>query len=468
MKRIVALTALLAAAAVGGAIAYRSTVRERSYQVLVAAGEDALAAGQALAAIESFSGAIAVRPDAMLPRLRRGETYRRRGDFDVAARDFRQAANLDPTATRPLDELGDVFYAQGRFERAADTYEARLRLDDRSATVRYRLALARYREGDVVIALEHVRRALASDERLADAHYLEALCLRDLGHPEAAIQALEQATLHSPGLLAAREELAELYARAGRPSEQLEQLQVLAALDKRPERQAAIGLAQARAGQPEVAVITLAGQLTAATDRNPLHAALGRVWLEMADARPDRTDALPRALESLERAASSLNASSDVKGLYGRALARAGQLDAAEQVLQQATQRFPVEPSTLLDYADVAERLAHAAPARDALADYAALVPERAESAEYASRVGRLSLAAQDPAGALPWLTRAADSDPENAGIAALQAEALLALGRLTDAETSIARGLALDPSSGALRTLSRRLQRLQGAGDRR
>ena len=462
MKRAVALTALLAIAAVGGAVAYRSTVRERSYRVLVATGEDALASGQTLAAIESFSGAIAVRPDAMLPRLRRGETYRRRGDFDVAARDFRQAANLDPTATRPLEELADVFYAQQRFSRAADTYAARLRLDDRSAPVRYRLALARYRSGSVVLALEDVRRAITADQRLADAHYLEGLCLRDLGQIDAAIVSLEQATVHSPGLIAAREELADLYAGSGRHAEQLEQLQVLAALDKRAERQAAVGLAQARAGQPDLAVLTLANGLATAADRTPLHEALGRVWLELAEARPERTDTLPKALESLERAASALSASSDVKGLYGRALARAGQLDAAEEVLQQARERFPVEPAALLEYAGVAERLSHFAPARDALVDYAALVPDRAETADYATRVGRLSLAAHDPAGALPWLTRAAEADPDRADIAGMQAEALLALGRLDEARSSVARGLALDPSSATLRALDRRLLRLQ------
>ncbi|HEX7940505.1 MAG TPA: tetratricopeptide repeat protein, partial [Gemmatimonadaceae bacterium] len=108
MKRALVLTALLAVAAVGGALAYRSAARERSYRVLIAAGDAALAADETLAAVEDFSGAIAVRPDAMLARLRRGETYRRRGDLDVAARDFRAAAALDPTATRPLDALADV------------------------------------------------------------------------------------------------------------------------------------------------------------------------------------------------------------------------------------------------------------------------------------------------------------------------------------------------------------------------
>ena len=461
VKRAVALTALLAIAAVGGAVAYRSTVRERSYRLLIASGEAALAADQTLAAIESFSGAIAVRPDAMLPRLRRGETYRRRRDFEEAARDFRQAASLDSTATRPLEELADVLFAQERFSRAAETYEARLRLDDRSAPGRYKLALARYKAGTVDLALEAVRRAIALDDQLPDAYYLEALCLRDMEQPDAAIQALERAVTEAPGLIAAREELAELYEGAGRFAEQLDQLQVLAALDKRPERHAAIGLAQARAGQPDLAVLTLASALKAGGDRAALQAALGRVWLEIAEARPDRRDALPRALESLERAASALTATSEVKALYGRALARAGQLEAAEQVFQQATERLPVEPVALLHYADVAERLAHADIARAALVDYVALVPDRSDSAAYASRIGRLSLAAHDPAGALPWLERAAAAAPTDTSALASLADAQLALDRPSDARATVDRGLGVERTHRQLLALDRRLDRL-------
>ena len=73
-------------------------------------GDAALRDDQTFAAIEAYSGAIALRPDSMLAYLRRGETYQRRGDRGdlERARDFRTAAALDPTATRPLEALGDV------------------------------------------------------------------------------------------------------------------------------------------------------------------------------------------------------------------------------------------------------------------------------------------------------------------------------------------------------------------------
>lgn len=459
MKHALALTALLAIAAVGGAIAYRSAVRERSYRLLIASGEAALASGESLAAIEDFSGAIAVRPDAMLPRLRRGETHRRRGDLEVASRDFRAAASLDPTATRPLDELGDVLYAEHRFERAAETYRARLLLDDRSALIRYKLALAQYRAGNVEEARAEAERAIALDDRLADAHYLRGLCLRDLGEMDAAQDALTSAVARSPGLVAAREELAELYESRGRVAEALEQLQVLAAIDRRAERHAAIGLAQARAGQLDLAVLTLTGGLKSSDNPALLQAAMGRVWLDAADSPAPRPDALTRALEALERASSAPTADGEVKALYGRALVRAGQLEAAEQVLQQAMERFPLNPGSLLELANVAERLRHPAVAERTLVSYAALEPEAASQAAFARRLGLTALAARDPETALRWLERAAAASPDEIAIALGIAEAQLALNRVADARDTLTRAQSLAPRDPRVQSVERRIQ---------
>ena len=87
--------------------------RQRDYRNALSRGDTALRDDQTFAAIEAYSGAIALRGDSMLAYLRRGETYQRRGDrgdLDAAARDFRKAASLDPSATHPLEALGDVLY----------------------------------------------------------------------------------------------------------------------------------------------------------------------------------------------------------------------------------------------------------------------------------------------------------------------------------------------------------------------
>jgi hypothetical protein len=83
---------------------------------------------------------------------------------------------------------------------------------------------------------------------------------------------------------------------------------------------------------------------------------------------------LSKALEALERVASTAAGTSDVADVARRALLEANQPEAAERVLQQATDRYPVDPQAFLAYADVAERQDHPAAARAALIGYNSLV----------------------------------------------------------------------------------------------
>ncbi len=366
--------------------------------MLLSRGDLALRDGQIFGAIEAFSGAIALRPESMLAHLRRGETYRQRGDLDAAARDFRKAVALDPSATRPLEALGDVLYRRQRFKGAADVYQSRLGLDDRSEHVAYRLALARYRDGDIDAALAALAQALRLSDRLPDPYYLLGLCLRDKRRLPEAVKAFETAVTRAPAMVPAREELAELYRSLGRSTDELEQLQYIALLDRtNAERQVALGLAQARTGHGELAVLTLGNALERTSSQAPIYAALGKVWLEMA---PVRSDALNKALEALERVASTAAGTSDVMTLYGRALLEANQPEAAERVLQQATDRYPVDPQAFLAYADVAERQDHLAAARAALIGYDSLVGIDGTFIARATRIGQLSLRLDDPAAA--------------------------------------------------------------------
>jgi tetratricopeptide (TPR) repeat protein len=460
VKRALVLTGLLAIGAVTGALAYRAAARDRSYRVLIASGEAALASDETLAAIEDFSGAIAVRPDAMLARLRRGETYHRRGELELAARDFRAASSLDPTATPPLEGLGDVLFAQARFKRAAETYDARLKLDDRSARVRYKLALSRYREGAIDVALAEARRAAALDPELADAAYLTGLCLRDKGQPAEAIVALQQALHAAPTLVPAREELADIFGTLHRRAEQLDQLQQLASAEPaNVQRQIALALARAEGGDPDTAAAALSATMTGTVDPSIVQAAIGRIWLDVADTIPERRHALSSALEALERGASSLTATSDTKALYGRALLRAGQLDAAEQLFAQAIERFPVDPSAFRDLGEVAARLGHPDKARSALIQYLALVPDDHAAAEQAVRIGSLSLQLNDPDGALPWLQRALSQRPDDVETLGLIADAQYRAGDLVGARASVSRVLMLQPGNRSAQTLHRRLE---------
>jgi tetratricopeptide (TPR) repeat protein len=459
---------LLALAGVGAALAYQAAARQRDYSALLTHGDTALHDDQTFSAIEAYSGAIALRPDSMLAYLRRGQTYQRRGDrgdLDAAARDFRQAAALDPTATRPVEALGDVLYQLRRYDRAADAYERGVRLDDRSARVNYKLALARYGSRAIDAALAALNEALRLDDQMADAHYLIGMCMRDKGRNAEALRAIERAVVLAPGMIPAREELADLYGAVDRRGDQLEQLQVLAALDRdHVARQVAVGLAHARSGHWDLAVLTLGSALERRPDSPEIYRALGQVWLE----RP-RDDAafLSKAREALERAASSPSATSQALTLYGRALLEAADLEAAERVFEQATMRYPIDPPAFLLHASAAEKQGHIAAARTSLIRYGGLTASDADFVSRAARIASLSLRLDDLQTAVVWYERASASSPNDLHLVTSLADAQLRAGDRDAAQATIARGLEKEPRYAPLLALARRARNHDERRDR-
>jgi tetratricopeptide (TPR) repeat protein len=458
VKRTLAAMTFLALVGVGAAVAYQAAARERDYRALLDRGNASLAEGKTFDAIEAYSGAVALRPDSMLPYLRRGETYQLRNDLEAAARDLAKATALDPSATRPLEDLGDVQYQRERYNLAAQTYASLLRLDDRSAIVAYKWALALYRSGNTGDSLTALAQALKLDDGLVDAHYLRGLCLRDEEQPREALAALERAISLSPGHIAAREELADLYASLNRDSDELEQLQLLASLDRdHPARHVAVGMAHARAAHWDLAVLSLGRALERAPDDPAIYEALGRIWLERPREGNDRAY-LSKAREALDRVASSPTATSSVLTAFGRALLQNGELAGAEQAFQQASTRYPVEPSAWLEYAAVAERLRHFDAARTALIQYSAVATDDGTVAQRAARIGSLSVRLNDAPGAVVWFQRAAAAAPHDLSLLTTLVEAQIRAGDTAGAKATITRGLELDSTNAQLLSLARRL----------
>ena len=457
MKRVLAGVTLLGLSA-AGVYGYTLSERERSYRQLIADGDAALAHDNASAAIEAFSGAITLKNEAMLGYLKRGQTYRRRGEVGAAIRDLRKAFELDATATQPLEELGDAYLADSphRYTSAAQRYEEYVRLDPRSPRILYKLAFARFHEGKLPAAIEALHRALAIEEKIPEAHYLLGLCERDEQRPELARVALERAVQLQPTLMHAREELADLYGAMGRTDDRLTQLAALAALDPSASRDVALGLAYARAGHTDRAVTTLA----AASERYPEHpytyVALGRVWLEIAQSRGDRV-ALSKALGALEGAVGT-DDSSEALTLFGRALLMSADPETAERMLLDATERKPADPLAFSYLADAAERLGHYTVARQALIDYEVLrgdTDARRRTAQ-ATRLGDLSLKVNDPGAAAAYFLRAAaDSD---ATLLARAADAQLRAGDPEAARATVTKALDKDPANALARAVERRL----------
>jgi len=372
MKRSVVLTVAALAIVAAAVLVWADARREREFRRLIAVGDAALAGDQTFDAIEAFSGALALKPNSMLASLKRGDTYRRRGEYAAALRDLGQAAFLDPAAPRPIELLGDVQTALGQYAAAAAEYQRYLAIDDRAPGVLYKLALAHYRNGMAARAVDPLRHAITLNDRFAEAHYLLGLCLRETDRRQS-LGAFRHALEISPTFAAAREELARLYEQMGRWQDSIDELEALAALEPaRPERLVSVGLAYARIGRRDTAVLTLGRAAERHPDATVVYTALGRIWLTSAEGQNDPV-ALGKAIEALQPAAAQADAVSETRTLYGRALALSGNMIAAERMLLQAVAMMPVDPSAYRYLAEVARRLGHATIAKDAAAKYALL-----------------------------------------------------------------------------------------------
>lgn len=443
MRRPLLVLALVAAAGGLGALAVLAYGADREYQRLIAAGDAALAADQPFQALEAYSGAVALRPDAMLAHLKRGITYQSRGELQNAVRDLQRAVELDPSAPRPFELLGDVNAALTRYDRAATSYERSLALDDRSASVLYKLGLSLYRGRQPGEAIAPLERAVALEPRFAEAHHLLGLSFREEGRLAEARGALEEATRLSPGLTPPREALAEVYVMLGEDRRGIDQLEALAALEPtRPERLIAVGLAQARVGRRDAAVVALSRAVERFPDAGEVYAALGHIWLEVAEEDADRV-ALVKAIGALTSALERSEPTAAALTDFGRALMLSGDAAGAERQFQQAVARLPVPPEVYLYLADLYGRSKRPRDARDALVRYATLLGDAEPLGQVPVRIAALSLRLGEPDLAVRWYERAIDESGPTAPLLASLADAVAQAG-------DPARAQALRRESGA------------------
>ncbi|HXT69858.1 MAG TPA: tetratricopeptide repeat protein [Vicinamibacterales bacterium] len=447
-----------------GAVAVQGLYAERQYRRLLADGDRALGAGNAYGAIEAFSGALAFRPDSMVAYLRRGEAYRDQRRFEEAARDWRQASRLAPDAPQPLIALGEHFDALGQYAQAAEWYgQAAARLKAEDPSLLYKLALARFKAGDSGAAIEPLKAVASRNDFSAERRYLLGLVQRDVGDLAGSIASLEGALALAPDLNAAREELADAYRAAGRPMDEMIQLQALGAREPHVNRSVAIADAEARRGQFDSALGVLSNALTASPNDSGVLLAIGRVHLARAERHPEGAEEfVRRALETIERALGGTAPRSEGLALYGRALSMSGNYSDAERILKDAVATSPVSTEAFLYLADAAERLGHDLIARDALISFDSLLGDTSSvetRSTRAARIGDLSLKAGDAVMAGEFLSRAVAGGHASPLALGLLAQARWLTGDQASARDLIGRALSASPKDAQLQRIARTIR---------
>ena len=454
---------LLAGLVAAGIVATHAVERDREYLRLIVEGDEALGRDRIFVAIDAYTRAIALKDDSMLAYLKRGEAHLRRGDapetLTAALRDLRIAAHLDPGATRTLEKLGDVNVGLRRFANAAENYEAYLRIDDHAPLIFYKLALASRSDGRLTRAISALRQAVTLNPNFHEAHYVLGLCFKDREELAEARAAFDRASAIAPAFIPAREELADLHRLQQKSRDEIAQLDALYALDpNKPERLLALGGAYLRAGNRDLAVMTLGRAADNFRDYPGVYAALGQVWLDAAEERGDPSD-LSKALEAPAPVALQSTASSETLGMYGRALMMASRHEEAAAVFREAAQRFPIDPEILPHFASVAQRLGHLDEARQALVKYTILVDEDREEAARAVRIADLSMELNDAASAVAWYQKSDALRTSDASLLARMADAQWRAGQIEPARATISRAIEKDPDHPLVRTVAHRLQ---------
>lgn len=365
---------LLAMAAV--ALGFR---REQQFEALVADGTRALRQHDTSAAIEALSGALTLNDDSVVAHLRRAEAHAARQDFGPALRDLTDAARLDPSGTTPRKLLGDVNYALGRYRQAENRYREFLALDERSAEVWHKLGVTQLQAGRPADALQSLRQSLALEGRRAETSYVVGLVLFELRRPAEAVEELRRAVALNPALKQARLELARHFGRTGRAADEVTQLEAVAALEPQVvTHRVAIAQALLRGGLADAALGVLAKAQVQFPGNGILEWAIGEAWLGRFE-RTRQPDALGHAERAFERA-SEVWSHPDVRASRARAHLLAGRPRPALQLLQEATESYPLSPRTLRLLAEAARRTGSTAIEFDALAKATILDDSPADS----------------------------------------------------------------------------------------
>jgi tetratricopeptide (TPR) repeat protein len=131
-----------------------------------------------------------------------------------------------PPAVQAQADEAERLAQAGHGEAATRLYQRVLQLAPGHARALSFLAMRAFADGQLAEARRLIEAASAGHPKLALVEANRALILRELGEPEAALEALQAALAHDPGFVPARFAAGELLRGLGRPREAAEQFEL--------------------------------------------------------------------------------------------------------------------------------------------------------------------------------------------------------------------------------------------------
>lgn len=163
-------------------------------------------------AIELLAPVAEQNPLSLQAHLNLGNTYRRKGRFDLARRELEKAHAVAPAAAEPLNVLGLVAMAEGKNDEAAGFFIAASKAAPLFPAAYVNLSIVQLRQGDADSAERNIQKALSLDPELRqDVMLLMATCHEKQGMVEKAIEDYRIILKYGyPGVLVATDKLEAL------------------------------------------------------------------------------------------------------------------------------------------------------------------------------------------------------------------------------------------------------------------
>ena len=207
--------------------------REKKWQKLVIAGDQAYQDQNLALALEKYLQAVALKPDKHPPQLRVAEIYYQLQEYEKARDAFVQYLELEPTDRNAHNYLGYIYESLQNSAQAAEQFEQSLRLYDQDLYALNHLGLAYKQLGQYQQAEETLRQALAIDPKCErtenrNLHNYLALIYQASDQTGEAIAELRESIRLFPEETWARTQVANLYENHGRYYEaQLQYAEIL-------------------------------------------------------------------------------------------------------------------------------------------------------------------------------------------------------------------------------------------------